>query len=250
MRVRIFSPLITLAAIALGVVLGGYPQILGGDAIGPIARGMPTLMDPAPYAFSIWLVIFAGQLLFGMHQMLPSQWDNPLYRRIRIPAAINSLTAGAWSVAYSHHDYFVAWMCMLATLATLAFLVSRLGKPTGPTYAFGYLTYHANLAWISVATMVNTAQFFHYQLQWGGQPLTPMVWAVILVLVAAIVAVLMLLRDRDVVFALVIAWALVAIGIEQQGVFGLPVLAYVLASVLALGAVGSVVRTPLPPRMA
>jgi hypothetical protein len=237
-------PLLTLVAIVVGVLCGNFPQLFGGDTIGEIARSARTRIDPAPYAFAIWLPIFVGQLAFAVHQMLPSRWDDPAYRRIRLPAMVNSLAAGGWSIAYSHHLYAVAWTLMLVTLASLIALVRRLGKPSGATYGFSYVTYHANLAWISVAAMVNTAQFFHHQLGWSGAPLTPVLWASILVGVAAVLGAYLLVRDRDVPFAAVIAWALVAIGIEQSRVDFLPMWSFALAAGLGVVGAVSLMRAP------
>lgn len=243
---RFLVPLLTLVAIVVGILAGGYPQLFGGDTIGEIARSARTRIDPAPYAFAIWLPIFAGQLAFAVHQMLPSRWDDPAYRRIRLPAIVNSLAAGGWSIAYSHHLYAVAWTLMLVTLASLVVLVIRLGKPTGATYGFSYVAYHANLAWISVAMMVNTAQFFHHQLGWSGAPLAPVVWASILIAVAAVLGAYLLVRDRDFPFAAVVAWALIAIGIEQGRVAFLPIWCFALAASLGVVGMVSVLRAPAP----
>jgi len=204
---------LTLLAIIVGIVCGNFPQVFGGETIGKIANEQQTAFVPAGYAFAIWGLIFAGQLAFGIYQALPAQRDK--FAGVRLLAAFNSIFAGAWAVAYSHRLFVLPWFLMLATLASLIVLAIKLGSPADrKDYWFVYIPYHLNVGWISVATMANTSQFLRYQVGWEGAPLTPNAWAGILIVIAAALGLVMLVKKRDYAFASVIAWALIAIGVK------------------------------------
>jgi hypothetical protein len=57
-----------------------------------------------------------------------------------------------------------------------------------------------------------------YYWQWDGLSIAPEVWAVIMLIVAAVLAGAMMLTRGDIAFLLVIVWAFVGIAVKQSGV--------------------------------
>jgi hypothetical protein len=76
------------------------------------------------------------------------------------------------------------------------------------------LPFSVYLAWISVATIANVTQVLYF-ISWNGFGLTPEIWTVIMLLVATVVGLLMLLREMDIAFALVLVWAFIGIADKQ-----------------------------------
>lgn len=71
------------------------------------------------------------------------------------------------------------------------------------------------LGWISVATIANVSVVL-YDLKWGGFGISPLTWTLIMMSAAVILATIMLIRRRDYIFALVIIWALIGIGVKHS----------------------------------
>jgi hypothetical protein len=70
------------------------------------------------------------------------------------------------------------------------------------------------LGWISVATIANFSQVLFF-LGWGGWGISPASWAVILLAIATLLGLLMLWRETDRPYALVLVWAIVGIASSQ-----------------------------------
>ena len=75
-------PWIVLGAVAVCVVLNTIAAIFGAQAGQDRAT---TLIDPAPYAFGVWGVIFAANVVFAVYQAAPSQRFDPLLDRVAVP---------------------------------------------------------------------------------------------------------------------------------------------------------------------
>jgi len=80
-----------------------------------------------------------------------------------------------------------------------------------------YLPFSIYLAWISVATIANTAIFLTY-IQWSGWGITPVVWTVIMLSVASVLAITISLLKQDLFFVLVFIWAFIGIGVNNPQV--------------------------------
>jgi hypothetical protein len=71
------------------------------------------------------------------------------------------------------------------------------------------------LGWISVATIANITALF-VTLGWRGSPLTESTWTLIMLSIGAALAVIMLFRRSNFVYALVLIWALYGIFSKRQ----------------------------------
>ena len=94
------------------------------------------------------------------------------------------------------------------------------------------------LGWITVATVANVSQVLYDSLGWQGSPLSAPIWAVVMLVVAALLGGLMIFLRKEVAYPLVLVWAFVGIWVKQGGT---PLVAWsalvgaILLGVLALG---------------
>ncbi len=79
------------------------------------------------------------------------------------------------------------------------------------------LPFSVYLGWITVATIANISQM-PYRAGYRGAPLGEELWAVIILATGVAIAVIMLLREFDWAYALVIVWAYVGIAAKQEPV--------------------------------
>jgi uncharacterized membrane protein YhaH (DUF805 family) len=70
------------------------------------------------------------------------------------------------------------------------------------------------LGWISVATIVNIASALYIN-NWNGFSISPEVWTVIMVIIAAFIAAIALVQRQDIAYSGVTLWALIAIAIKH-----------------------------------
>jgi translocator protein len=221
---------------------------LGGRTTGEISDSFNVLFVPAGYVFSIWGLIYLGLIGFSVYQALPAQQNNPAVRATDYWFALTSVANTLW-IVFWHYSYYALTLAMMLTLlGSLIVIYRRLAaiKPAGAaTRWLVHAPFSLYLGWISVATIAN-ASVVLVDLGWDGRPLDPVAWTVVMLAAAAVLALLMLWLHRDMVYAGVIAWALIGILVKQAGIAPIA-----LASVMALAATvaGTAVRAVRKPHL-
>ena len=76
------------------------------------------------------------------------------------------------------------------------------------------------LGWITVATIANFTAFF-VDIEWSGFGIPERVWAMIMIVIAAIIALNIFTTKKDYIFNLVIIWALIGIFIKRNALSGM-----------------------------
>jgi hypothetical protein len=135
-------------------------------------------------------------------------------------------------------------VAMLVLLASLLIIYLRLGLARtvvrGLEWWAVHIPFSIYLGWVSVATIANATIVLEWA-NWGRWGMADEVWAIIMLIVAAIVGILVALTRRDVAFPLVIVWALVGIAVRQPDVAIVATPAIVLAVLVGLVALGVII---------
>jgi len=183
---------------------------LNGTTNGEIANTFDIYFFPANFTFSIWGVLYLLQLGFIVYQALPSQRENPMLRRIGYGYAIGSLANIAWIFLFQYYQFALSLVAMLVLLVSLIGIYSRLdvGRTAFSTRDrwLVQIPFSAYLGWITVATVANVTYVLD-DAGWDGFGITGATWGAIMVVVATFVAGAVILRNRDIAYALVILWA-------------------------------------------
>jgi hypothetical protein len=196
-----------------------------------------VLIIPANYAFAIWGLIYLGLISLAVYQALPAQKDRPRLRKMGYFLAIASLAQIIWIYLFQSQLFVWSLVAMAIILLSLIALYLRLeiaihpiSRPEKWLVNFPVSIY---LAWISVATIVNSASVL-YNIGWDGWGISPLLWTIAMMLVATVLAVIIAVRRYDLAYAGVVVWALVAIAIRHIDIFALAGTAAGLAIVLIL----------------
>lgn len=203
---------VLLVAVLATVALNGVAGSLGlfGRQTGAISDALPNPFVPFGPTFAVWGVIFLGLLLFGVFQALPAQRGARL-DRVFWPFLLANLLNMAWLLCWHALAYGLSVLVMLGLLASLIWLYRRLAalRPLSPAEGWCLrVPTSLYLGWISVATIANiTAWLVSRGVTQGALGLSAPLWSALLVVVAALIGAVMLLRERDLAFALVLAWA-------------------------------------------
>lgn len=220
-KFTLIRQLVTLVSIitAFGMNILANVNPPKGLTIGEISNKFfnDILITPANYAFAVWGVIYLGLISLAIYQVLPTQKTNLLLQKIGYKLAIASIAQIVWVICFLYRQYAVSFLAMLGILLPLIAAywsipfdrrISRWDKYLIRTPISTYLS------WISVATIVNGATVLKTW-EWNGWGISPVIWTIIMLLLAALITHLVSIPRLDYVYAAVFIWALVAIAIKN-----------------------------------
>lgn len=234
-----------IAAVILAVAWNALVNILplNGVNTGVVSDSYPNLFTPPGYVFAIWGVIYALALVFALYQVRPSQRSSDYLGRIGWlylgSAAINVVWLLLFHYSYGFAPlYLVSTVVLLLLLADLSAIYTRLGVGVGHTPRNVKLAVHVPmsiyLGWISVASIAAVASAINAMVP--GIPLeTQAIGTAAMLVVALVLTGVMLWARRDIVFALVVIWAVAGISTKQAGI---PIIQMTSLAVIVLGVAG------------
>ena len=213
-------PILNALAMAATIVVNGLANALpfNNQTTAAISDRFPVLFTPAGYVFAIWGLIYLALILFAIFPFLPGQRDNPRLARIGPWFLVASAANIAWIFLW-HYEYFL-WTVpvMLSLLASLLIIYLRLdiGRESAASVErwMVHIPISLYLGWITVATIANISAVLYF-IGWDGLGASPQTWTVVMISAAAALACLLTLTRRDVVFPLVVIWALAGIAIKN-----------------------------------
>jgi len=196
---------------------------LFGWQTGALSDAIPNLFVPAGLTFSVWGVLYLLLLLFAVYQargLFSATRPAPeALGRVGWLFFVSSVANIAWLLLWHSRLVGLSMIPMLVLLVTLIAIQTRLGpgrsRPTGTERWFFRVPFSAYLGWITVATVANATAAL-VTAGWNGFGLPPEVWAVAMVVVAALVTILMLATRRDAAYGLVVLWALAGIALKRS----------------------------------
>jgi hypothetical protein len=238
--------IVTVATIAANIAVNAIP--LFGRSTEEISDEYSVLVTPAGFAFAIWGLIYLLLVAFALYQFTPREragQGGSTLDRIFWPYMVASAANVVWLVLWHGLQIQLTLLAMAALLLSLAVIyvrldVGRAGRRGGERLMVE-LPFSVYIGWITVASIVNFSIVLSRW--WDGAPLTPQIWASVLCVAAAGLAAVIVARHRDVAYALVIAWALLAIGVGQSGEPPVPATAFAMSAVAAGCAMWGLVAT-------
>ena len=162
-RSTIIRQIVTLGAVVAAFVMNVLANInpLNGLSIGDISNRFfaNVLITPANYAFIIWGVIYLGLISLAIYQVLPSQRNNSLFRKIGYKIAIASLAQIIWVVCFLYRQYSLSFLLMLGILLPLigAYLCLPFTRIRQQQKWLIRIPISIYLSWIVLATILNGA---------------------------------------------------------------------------------------------
>ena len=212
---RVWRYLLLITFLAVPIV--NYLPFVIGDAQRRFDDEAATRVDAAGYAFSIWGLIFTGMIVFAALELRNSRKTKALKRGYQylVLAGLASIAFVPISMGY---DQVLGAGNLLWHLAALLAAYFALRAHEAETkvihYGWSYFAPSVYLGWISAATVIALALALD-QLGVECAPSTAIYIATALVGVLTALGVYLSLR-QDNVYTLTVAWALVAVAVEQQ----------------------------------
>ncbi len=196
-------------------------------------------------------MIFIATITFAVYQALPSQRENPRFRRIGYWYALGNLLCAAWDLVFPRNLIALSEVIIIVSVIALVLAYVRAGVALVSVSRVERWLADVPLgiyaAWVTFATVVNTAVFLR-SIGWNGFGIAPTVWAGIILIIAAFVVSAVSVVRHDVAYAAVGTWALlgVVVATVQKNVTSVAIVAGVLATVTLLVAVFVAVRRTTP----
>jgi hypothetical protein len=215
-------------AVILVIVWNSLVNILplNNVSTGLVSDSYPNLFTPPGYVFSIWGVIYALAIIFMVYQVRPSQRSAAYLGKIGWLYLASALINVFWLVFF-HYSYGVPSLYLASTvilivlLADLLLIYVKLGIG-GETVSRGlkfcvHFPMSIYLGWISVASIAAIASAINVAVPGIGLDIQATITAVMLLVAFALTG-LMLWMRRDIVFALVVIWAVIGIATKQAAI--------------------------------
>jgi hypothetical protein len=237
--------LATAATLLVNYLANALP--INGQRTGDVTRRIDVYFAPAGYVFSIWSIIYLGLLAYSVYLgfvLMRRRRDSGAARAVAPWYLLTAAANCTWLVAWHHNRFAVSMALMLVLLVSLIVIYRRQAArpPVSTVEKWSvHIPFRVYLGWISVATIANATVALDAA-GWDGFGLSEPTWGVIMVLVAAALGLVMLVRFADTAYALVLIWALTGIAVELRDTTAILTAALAGAAVLAVALAVTVLR--------
>ncbi len=200
-------------------------KLVNNKDVAEISDAYITLITPAGITFAIWGLIYILLIAFTVYHLIKSftslAGNEANHRIIQIGPwfIINNLATAAWLYVWVNDNIAAALALILLQLLTLIIIHARTGihdvLHSAADKIFTQAPLSVYFGWISIATIANTAAYL-VSIKWNGYNMPAVTWAQIIIAVAVFIGVLMVLLRKNILYGLVVCWALYGIYTRQQ----------------------------------
>jgi hypothetical protein len=174
-----------------------------------------SFFTPAPYTFMIWSVIYIAFIAYGLYQLLSAQRDLEELNKLAWPMIIANILCSVWIVLFSSDRITesVGVIILVLICAIVLFLRAEKYRAVHPWLLVPFSLF---FGWMSVATLANISTWLTAINRDGSISLTT--WTTIMMFIAFCAALIVSIRFKNIVYPLVIAWALTGIWVANAAV--------------------------------
>ena len=192
-----------------------------------------VLITPANYVFSVWALIYGGLITLVVTQLLPVGRDNPRYAKARVPLLVNVGFNFCWLVAWGTLNTPLSLLMIIGQSLSAFWLFRSLlaNRSSLSAGVEGFIQFAsgAYVAWLTLATVVNTACVLVYY-KWDGFGVSDANWTVIMMVIAMLLGLLEVRALQNVAFSVVFTWAFAGIALRADQ----PSVVVIVAGVIAV----------------
>lgn len=210
------------------VVVNALASLLpiNGQTTGAISDSYPNLFVPAGVTFTIWSVIYTLLAIYVVYQFSSvrsrqSKVSENTLTEVNKYFIASSVINVMWILTWHYEILWLSVVLMLGLLASLikVNLLLRDEKTSIKDRWFIPAPFSIYFGWITVATVANITTWL-VSAEWDGFGLRPAVWMVAVLMVAAIIGITTMYRQRDWLYGSVIIWAFAGILLKHLSTDG------------------------------
>lgn len=219
--------------------------IFNGNTMSSISARYDNLFTPAGYAFSIWGLIYIGLFGFIFYQWrIFAKKDSGEEEQVVsdiswwfvLSCIANCLWIVAWLYDYTGLSVIVMIVLLISLLSIIVNNAMEITSASVRKKMLVWLPFSLYTGWISVAIIANIAAYLT-KIGWGGFGIPELSWTLIMIGIAGFIHLYMTWKRNMREFALVAAWALVAIAVANQQTEQVVVAAFTVAAILVLSSI-------------
>ena len=196
--------------------------LFNGVTVADISYQYHNYFTPAGYAFSIWGIIYLGLLAFviytGKSLFVKGVTDDGVVLKVGWWFILSCFANSFWIVLWVNNILGATVFVMLFLLICLIKIILNLNMEMDyhplKKYLFIYWPFAIYAGWISVAFIADISAYL-VKIHWNGLGLSPILWTIIMIVIAGLLNLLMIWKRNLREFAIVGVWALVAIAVEN-----------------------------------
>jgi len=250
---KVFLSLLNLVAFIATVVVNALATILpiNNKSTGELSDQYPNLFVPSGLTFSIWGLIYLLLGIYIIYQLIVAFRRNTgqrgIFEKIGILFFLSSLFNIGWIFAWHYEIVWLSLILMILLFITLLSIYLRLkiGKSDarGAEKGLVHLPFSVYIGWITIATIANVTALL-VDIGWNGFNLSEQFWAVLVIAVGIIIALLVIFTRNDMFYCLVVAWSLLGILLKRLAESGTPALAIIITVItgMALIVLGIIIQ--------
>lgn len=198
-----FLIMIFVNAIANIIPLNGYTT-------GEVSDLYKNLFAPDAITFAIWGLIYVLLAIYVVYQLFFNKKNSyiDLYEKIGFYFTLSCIANSAWiflwhflQIGFSFVFMLVLLFCLIAIYTIIDAASINLKHKTLLKIPFSVY-----LGWITVATIANAAAFI-VSLGWNAFSITSIFITVIILFIGILIASIIILKNNDIAYGLVIIWA-------------------------------------------
>lgn len=185
---------------------------------GEISDAYPNLFAPAGLTFAVWGLIYLLLAAFTVFQFFQPKTEEAARRLkyVQLFFVISSVANTAWIFCWHYLLLPVSLGLMLVILICLIAINHRLAKEKLPAFEWLFLRlpFSIYFGWITVATVANVTALL-VDLDWNRFGLSEPFWTIVILIVATLIALAVIGKNRDWAYGAVVVWAYAGILIKH-----------------------------------
>ena len=202
--------------------LAGSTTLLNGQNTAAVSDKNANLFAPAGFTFAIWGVIYlllAGYVVYQLG-LLRKRKDSKLsvqaVERITPYFIASSVLNMVWLFAWQYEVLWLSVVLMLGLLYCLARIeeILRVERYSLVERMLVRNPFSIYFGWISVATIANVTTWL-VSMGWNGGGIKPDVWTIGILIIAALLGILVMYRNKNCAYGAVFVWALYGILVKH-----------------------------------
>ena len=214
-----------IIAVIITIIVNGLANLLpiGGKNTAELSDNIPNLFVPAGITFSIWGIIYFLIILFAIYLakdlFKKEKTTKSFLEKIGFFFILASLANIIWIFLWHYEQVLLSLLAMLVLFGSLLVMYLRLniGKEevSLKEKLFIHVPISVYIGWITVATIANITAVL-VTIGWDGFGVSEEIWTMLVMIVAAIITILMLIKRKDYAYNTVIIWALFGIYLKRM----------------------------------
>lgn len=209
MKVKAKSWISAILLVLTLIVNGmGAFGIINGLSQKEVSDMYQTLITPSPSTFSIWSVIYSFLIISIVVMIFKSKeaYYERAINEIGFLFWLSCVLNIVWVVSFSYNLIGLSTIFIFVFLILMVLIVERIGKiQTGRRFLLP-ITFGLYSGWLFIATVVNIAAWL-VKIEWGRLGISAEIWSSLVLVVAVGLTLIVLLKTKNAIFPIPIAWA-------------------------------------------